>query len=434
MGGENSEVRADTTAILLESANFDAVRIRQTAARLGLRTEASSRFEKSLDPVRPRQAARRFVQLLLEHVPEARVTRRLADAYPRPYPPLALELPFGLVARRLGSRVTHMEVRENLTALGFAVKEIGEGFRIDVPTWRATKDVECAEDLVEEVGRIHGYEDMPDDAAGRRADADAPVAAPAPGAAPVGAVLSLDLGYAEMKTYAFYGPRDAERVGLADAPHLHIREPPHGGPGPHVPDGRGGSAASALRENVVRDAGGPAVGVDAPDRAAPRGATEGLPDRGARTRRRRPGTPRRGDDPGRACSSAALVEDVRAVLAAAPVRARHGARRAATRALAAGLPAPVWLHPGRRAVFEAGWPRAGRRGGGRAPPSRAPTTCPGRAALAEIALEPCSRPRPEGRRVPPGTPLSRRAVRRLRARAASGRRPALVAANDRRRL
>ena len=89
MGGENSEVRPDTTAILLESANFDSRPHPRTAARLGLRTEASARFEKSLDPELAMHAALRFTCLVLETRARARAwPAPVADRYPRPYPPV----------------------------------------------------------------------------------------------------------------------------------------------------------------------------------------------------------------------------------------------------------------------------------------------------------------------------------------------------------
>jgi phenylalanyl-tRNA synthetase beta chain len=345
MGGEDSEVRPDTTAILLEAASFDAPRIRKTAARLGLRTEASSRFEKSQDPEAAAKGARRFTQLLLEHVPEARVTRRIGDAYPRPYPPLRLDLPFDLATRRLGVKVTEGQIRRGLGGLGFVVRETNECLQVDVPTWRATKDVECAEDLVEEIGRIRGYEGVPD---------TPPVGALTPTRPPsprrlerrLGTVLSLDLGYAETKNYAFYGPTDAERLGLADVPHLAVEHPITDEQDRMVQT----AAANLLRDaarNATRDATGRMW--ESTRLITPREGGSGLPaeravlaavtwDVGA------------ADDAAGALFLS-LVEDVRAVLAAAPVD-EVVVRDGLATPLSDRLPAPVWLHPGRQAVFE----------------------------------------------------------------------------------
>ena len=224
MGAENSEVRPDTTAILLESATFDPVRIRRTATRHGLRTEASARFEKSLDPELARSAALRFVALLQSYVPSATVTRPVADCYPHPAEPIEVVLPYALVRRRLGRKVADLKIRAVLTSLGFQSTEEGDSARVRVPSWRASKDIACPEDLVEEVGRIYGYHNL---------TPLAPIAPVAPRRPrPIrrferttAATLSLELGYAEVKHRSFYGRRDAARVGLEDARHLLLRNP-----------------------------------------------------------------------------------------------------------------------------------------------------------------------------------------------------------------
>jgi len=379
MGGEDSEVRPDTTAILLEAANFDAPRIRRTAARLGLRTEASARFEKSQDPEAAEKGARRFTQLLLEHVPEARVTRRLGDAYPRPYAPLTLDLPYDLVARRLGLKVPEGEIRRCLGGLGFGVSETLTGLSVRVPSWRATKDVECAEDLVEEVGRIRGYGDVPD---------TPPVGTLTPTRPPplrrlerrLAAVLSLDLGYAETKCYAFYGPKDVERLGLADRPHLMVTRPIAEEQDRLVQT----VAANLLRtaaKNVVRDPAGRMW--ESTRLITPRHPGEDLsyevPVLGAVTWDREASR-----DPAGALFLG-LVQDVRAVLDAAPI-GDLVVRDGAGTPLAPRLPVPSWLHPGRQAVFESGG-RILAVAGEVAPAVARAYGLEGRAALAEIDLD-----------------------------------------------
>ncbi len=379
MGGEDSEVRPDTTAVLLEAANFDAARIRRTAARLGLRTEASTRFEKSQDPEAAEKGARRFTQLLLEHVPEARVTHGIGDAYPRPYPPLDLELPFDLTTRRLGLKVTEGEIRRSLDALGFGVAETNGGLRVRVPSWRATKDVECVEDLVEEIGRIRGYESVPD---------TPPVGALTPTRPPplrrlerrLGAVLSLDLGYAETKNYAFYGPQDVVRLGIDDVTHLAITHPITDEQDRMVQT----AAANLLRDaakNVVRERTGRLW--ESTRLVAPREGESGLPTEVGVLAAVAWDTAATDDSAG--ALFLGLVEDVRTVLAAAPIDGVT-VRDGASTALNARLPAPAWLHPGRQAVFE----KDGRILAvvGEAAPSVARAyEIPGRAALAEIDLE-----------------------------------------------
>ena len=221
MGGLGSGVRADTTSILLESACFDPIRVRRTASRIGLRTDASSRFEKGLDPNLAEMAARRFVVLAQEMMPDVRLVRPVADAYPNPPATRTIELPMNLVRRRLGMRIPDMVVKGKLGALGFRVEEVGPNLHVTIPSWRAGKDVEYAEDLVEEVGRIRGYDHVapmtpvtpmrPRHPASRRALERR-----------VGPILSVDLGYREVKNYSFYGPADVEALGIADLDHVML--------------------------------------------------------------------------------------------------------------------------------------------------------------------------------------------------------------------
>jgi phenylalanyl-tRNA synthetase beta chain len=224
LGGKEGAVGAATTRVLLEAACFDPVRIRRTSSRLTLRTDASARFEKSLDPLGAEVAARRFLELARAHCPTARPVGRLADVFPAPPAPLDVDLPYERVRRRLGTRITDGEVRARLTALGFGVSETRDGVRVRVPSWRATRDVSAPEDLVEEVGRTRGYGDiLPVAPVGamqarrvgplRRAERRA------------AAVLSLELGYAQTTCYSFYAREDAERVGLASVAHLTLANP-----------------------------------------------------------------------------------------------------------------------------------------------------------------------------------------------------------------
>ncbi len=224
MGGRGSGVRADTTAILLESACFDPGRVRRTAIRHGLRTDASARFEKSLDPEGAMKAAHRFVEVLLDHVPGAKVTRHVSDAYPRPPTAVAVDLPYELVSRRLGFPVDRETILRHLSALGFEVAPGAASVHVTVPSWRATKDVSIPEDLVEEVGRIHGYEHVVPAApvapvrparltAGRRLERDGR------------AVLSLDLGYVEIASYAFHGAEECRRMGIPEEDPRRLANP-----------------------------------------------------------------------------------------------------------------------------------------------------------------------------------------------------------------
>lgn len=158
MGGVNSEVTDDTTSILLESANFDMVSVRHTARNLKLRTDASARFERGLDPELVEQAARRATQLILDLCPGATV-RSWADAYPSPVERREVSLPFAKIGKVLGIEIPRETVLDVLTRLGFVPQISGKTLTVQVPTWRS--DVSIPEDIVEEVARIVGYDALP---------------------------------------------------------------------------------------------------------------------------------------------------------------------------------------------------------------------------------------------------------------------------------
>ena len=159
MGGENSEIRPDTTHIVLEAANFDPAGVRMTSQRLGLRTDSSVRFEKALDPHLPVEAARAFCQVLKSLDPEVTLTSALLDASGPLPEPTWIDLSVSLVAKRLGTAVTRERITEILTSLSFEIEGDDEDvLRVRVPTFRATKDVAIPEDLIEEVGRVIGYD------------------------------------------------------------------------------------------------------------------------------------------------------------------------------------------------------------------------------------------------------------------------------------
>ncbi|MBO5645602.1 MAG: phenylalanine--tRNA ligase subunit beta, partial [Clostridia bacterium] len=162
MGGLDSEIVEDTTSLTLESACFDPVSVRKSAARLAHRTDASQRYEKTLDPEMTVTAIARFVKLLSEIDPGAKVTSCLTDRYNRSYECKTLEIDKNFVDRYtgIGEAITCDHIEKTLTALGFAVERDGERFRVTVPSWRATKDVTLKADLIEEITRIYGYDNF----------------------------------------------------------------------------------------------------------------------------------------------------------------------------------------------------------------------------------------------------------------------------------
>ena len=161
IGGMDSAIVEGTTRIVLESATFNATSVRRTSAALKLRTDASMRFEKAQDPANTVRALARAVELLRELSPGIRLVGGLADQRKEIPPPPPILLPMDWLVRKLGTNVDPAEVRDILQRLAFVVSEPAPGvFSVTVPSWRATKDVSVKDDLVEEVGRMIGYDSI----------------------------------------------------------------------------------------------------------------------------------------------------------------------------------------------------------------------------------------------------------------------------------
>ena len=160
MGGLDSEIVDDTTSLTLESANFDAVSIRKSSSRLAHRTDASMRYEKSLDPEMTTVAISRFVKLLSQYDEGVKVTSSLTDEYAVKFDKITLDFDKKFVDRYTGIEISNDTIVATLTALGFKVKLDGDNFTVDVPTWRATKDVTLKADIIEEITRIYGYDNF----------------------------------------------------------------------------------------------------------------------------------------------------------------------------------------------------------------------------------------------------------------------------------
>ncbi len=162
MGGAQSEIQSDTKSIVLEAATFDPVSVRKTSQTLGLRTEASQRFEKSLDPNLPPRALIRAVNLLKEVCPKAKAASPLADISHFSLNQGPLELSLDFVRRRIGAALSKEEISSILERLGFKTKVLKKDMlSVAIPSFRATKDVSIREDFIEEIARVHGYDRIP---------------------------------------------------------------------------------------------------------------------------------------------------------------------------------------------------------------------------------------------------------------------------------
>ena len=160
MGGLDSEILPDTTSIFLESACFNAASIRRCATSLGLRTEASARYEKSLDPNMTDIAIKRLAYLLEKENPDMKIASNLTDIYKKPLKESQIILDKKTLSIYMGKTLEDEVVTNILEKLGFKVAVKKDYYDITVPTFRATKDIKIKEDIIEEIARIYGLENF----------------------------------------------------------------------------------------------------------------------------------------------------------------------------------------------------------------------------------------------------------------------------------
>ena len=205
MGGQNSEITEDTASVVFESANFSGPSIRRTAITLGMRTDASSRFEKGLDPLGTLPAVERACELV-ELLGAGEVVDGVIDVIARDSAPTKLKLEPEKIDRLLGVHTEPEFMKKVLTDLGFTF----EGDMMTVPSWRG--DVSHYSDIAEEVARFYGYDVIPATAfkgttaqggltAKQQVERDL-------------RHLCRDLGFSETLTYSFMGQSDYDLAGM----------------------------------------------------------------------------------------------------------------------------------------------------------------------------------------------------------------------------
>jgi phenylalanyl-tRNA synthetase beta chain len=158
MGGDRSEVQDDTTSVLMEAANWDAANIHATSLQLGLRSEASARFEKGLAPEQALDGQAVATRLMLELTGARLVPGTIDSGGPGPEPAI-LRLRDKRVVGLLGVAITRSESAMHLQRLGFETAERPDGLDVTVPPWRRN-DITREADLIEEVARLHGVNDQ----------------------------------------------------------------------------------------------------------------------------------------------------------------------------------------------------------------------------------------------------------------------------------
>jgi phenylalanyl-tRNA synthetase beta chain len=224
IGGQDSAISEGSTSIVLESANFQASSIRKTSSALKLRTDASMRFEKAQDPANTVRALARAIELLPLISPGIRLVGGLADKGGELARPAPISLDLDWLARKLGRTVDRDEVEDILESLEFGVTEVGPNvLSVSVPSWRATKDVAMPDDLVEEVGRMIGYDSIPP---------IPPLVLCKPTFDPpereflrwVKRTVAAK-GFTEVSNYSFISEEEARRFGFAVEDHVRVLNP-----------------------------------------------------------------------------------------------------------------------------------------------------------------------------------------------------------------
>jgi phenylalanyl-tRNA synthetase beta chain len=227
MGGAGSKVEGATDRLLFEAAAFAPAVVRRTSARLGLRTDASARFEKSLDPHLPLVAAGHFVRLLRQLQPQVRLPAPATDVGDWRDPSLALRLSTQRTRALLGAEIPDARIESILSSLGFGVRPAPGGFEVRVPSARATKDVTLEVDLIEEVGRHYRYGNVPERAL------LAEIAPPTRDAGWKRRLLARALEdrlaggarFHQVLSYSFVSDALLASLGLADLPHVEVVNP-----------------------------------------------------------------------------------------------------------------------------------------------------------------------------------------------------------------
>ncbi len=223
MGGDNSEIDKSTTSILLEAATFHPSSVRKTSVKLGLRTEAVQRFEKSLDPNLAETAADRATELILQICPSAKIAGPKTDVKNFKEKNVTVQVNLSRVFSKIGVEIPVKKVIDILQKLEFKVSELPENrIKVEVPSFRATKDISIEDDLVEEIARMYGYENI------EPRLPELPIKLPMENKERVKKhfareILAEGLGFNEVYNYSFYGVADIKKSLLPEEVHIKVQ-------------------------------------------------------------------------------------------------------------------------------------------------------------------------------------------------------------------
>jgi len=224
-GGMDAEITGETKTIILEAANFNPLSIRKTRIRLGIKTESSDRFEKELDPNLAEKGMARLIEIISETA--GGKLKSVKDIYPKKVLPWKIKLSLDYANRLLGEEISESEALRILKSLGIKPPlnlplEKGERIvEVEIPTFRI--DLKTQEDLIEEIGRIYGYEKI---------KPQVPMAPVKPAKINEQKLFERGTknilvggGFSEVYNYSFYSLKDAGLAGLGTIKHLELENP-----------------------------------------------------------------------------------------------------------------------------------------------------------------------------------------------------------------
>ena len=219
MGGENSGIKENTKRIILECASFDATTIRKTRKKLNVKTDASDRFEKELDPNLTEKAMVRLIEII-EHTANGKL-EGVIDIYPKEVNPWKIKLDLAYVDRLLGEKIPSKISVKILNLLGIKIKTNKNIIEAIIPTYRV--DLKTQEDLIEEIGRINGYDKIKVQAPKVHLE-PAKINEQRTFEREIKRILT-GIGFDEVYNYSFYSQKDANLAQLGTIKHLELENP-----------------------------------------------------------------------------------------------------------------------------------------------------------------------------------------------------------------
>ena len=228
MGGKNSEIADDTNDAVFEIATFDAANIRRTSVAVGIRSDASMRYEKALDPEANWLAVNELLRLIQTYAPQAEIQSRFTRITSQVAEQSPLEI---TVTKKMLNSFTGVDFSQQdamiirkLTALGFAPKISADKIVVTVPSWRRWKDITSPADVIEEIIRNYGYQNI-EPVAPVIAVAPAPLPQNAPEKESLKDLLAWNYAFSEVHTNIWYDTKSLKRLGITAASHATIANP-----------------------------------------------------------------------------------------------------------------------------------------------------------------------------------------------------------------